>query len=397
MPRPTRRRVRLAASVAAVVLLAGCELEEVAIPRTDPRIALHSVLSASAPTQVVLLERTRTGSVLLLAPPFDLTDPVVSDEGIAESGAVVRLDTPDGQTLVAREDNTVRGDGKGGGIYRFALPGAALTPGGTYRLSVRTNTGTEISAETSVPTGVAATVPEQRVFDRARDTLLVEWPASPGARSYVVRVETPFGPRTFFTDSTRVRLTGELRNVDVNVLPRVFIPGFPQTVTVSAVDSNYYDWYRTNNDALSGTGLINRVRGGIGVFGSLVRLRFQELRVVAPQTDQVAGLFRFVGTPQQQETTPYLSLELYVESRAGRPDQGDALSGRFERRPTFTQPNDPIDGLLGTIRTGRIQLAFLRNWSSTDTVEVFTGEIRGDTISGSYRGFGGFARFVKQR
>ena len=389
--------MRLAASVAAVVLLAGCELEEVAIPRTDPRIALHSVLSASAPTQVVLLERTRTGSVLLLAPPFDLTDPVVSDEGIAESGAVVRLETPDGQTLVAREDNTVRGDGKGAGIYRFALPGAALTRSGTYRLSVRTITGTEISAATSVPTGVAATVPEQRVFDRARDTLLVEWPASPGARSYVVRVETPFGPRTFFTDSTRVRLTGDLRNVDVNVLPRVFIPGFPQTVTVSAVDSNYYDWYRTNNDALSGTGLINRVRGGIGVFGSLVRLRFQELRVVAPQTEQVAGLFRFVGAPEQQATTPYLSLELYVESRAGRPDQGDALSGRFERRPTFSQPNDPIDGLLGTIRNGRIQLAFLRNWSSTDTVEVFTGEIRGDTISGSYRGFGGFVRFVKQR
>ena len=391
----TRWHTRLVALLP--LLLAGCEIEEVSIPRTDPRIALHSVLSASAPTQVVLLERTRSGSVLLLAPPFDLTDPVVSDEGIAESNAVVRLTTPDGQTLVAREDNTVRGDGKGAGIYRFALPGDALSRTGTYRLSVRTITGTEISAETSVPTGVADTVAEQRVFDRALDTLLIEWPASPGARSYVVRIETPFGPRTFFTDSTRVRLTGELRNVDVNVLPRVFIPGFPQAVTVSAVDSNYYDWYRTNNDALSGTGLVNRVRGGIGVFGSLVRLRFQELRVIAPQTEPVAGLFRFVGTPEQQGTTPYLSLELYVESRAGRADKGDALSGRFERRPTFTLPNDPIDGLLGTIRNGRIELAFLRNWSSTDTVEVFTGEIRGDTISGSYRGFGGFARFVKQR
>ena len=381
---------------AALLVLAGCELEEVEIPRTDPRIALHSVLSASAPTQVVMLERTRTGSVFLIGPPFDLTDPVVSDEGIAESGAVVRLTTPDGQTLVAREDNTTRGDGKGAGIYRFALPGEALSRAGTYRLAVRTVGGTEISAETSVPAGVPALVAEQRLFNRARDTLIVEWPASPGARSYVVRIETPFGPRTFFTDSTRVRLTGELRNVDVNVLPRVFIPGFPQMVTVSAVDSNYYDWYRTNNDALSGTGVINRVRGGIGVFGSLVRLRFQELRVVAPQTEQAAGLFRFAGTPAERETTPYLSLELYVESRSGRSDQGDALSGRFERRPTFTLPNDPIDGLLGTVRNGSVKLAFLRNWSSTDTVEVLTGEIRGDTIIGSYRGFGGIARFVKQ-
>ena len=138
------------------------------------------------------------------------------------------------------------------------------------------------------------------------------------------------------------------------------------------------------------------MRGGIGVFGSLVRLRFQELRVVAPQTEQAAGLFRFAGTPAERETTPYLSLELYVESRSGRSDQGDALSGRFERRPTFTLPNDPIDGLLGTVRNGSVKLAFLRNWSSTDTVEVLTGEIRGDTIIGSYRGFGGIARFVKQ-
>ena len=383
--------------LAPLVLLAACELEEVSIPRTEPRIALHSVLSATAPTQVVLLERTRTGSVFLIAPPFDLTDPVVSDEGIAESGATVRLTTPDGQTLFGIEDNLTRGDRKGAGIYRFALPGNTLTRGGTYRLSVRTISGTEISGETAVPDGVAAAVPEQRVFDRARDTVVVEWPASPGARSYFVRIESPFGPRSFFTDSTRIRLTGELRNVDVNVLPRVFIPGFPQAVTVSAVDSNYYDWYRTNNDALSGTGLISRVQGAIGLFGSLVRLRFQEFRVVAPQTEQAAGLFRFDGSPEQRATTPYLSLELYVESRSGRSDQADALSGRFERRPTFTQPNDPIDGLLGTVDNGRVKLSFLRNWSATDTVEVFTGEIRGDTISGSYRGFGGFVRFVKQR
>ena len=74
---------------------------------------MHAVLSPSAATQVVLLERTRNGSVFIIAPPFDLADPVVSDEGIAETGALVLLLTPAGDTLVAREDNTVRGDGKG--------------------------------------------------------------------------------------------------------------------------------------------------------------------------------------------------------------------------------------------------------------------------------------------
>jgi hypothetical protein len=174
-----------------------------------------------------------------------------------------------------------------------------------------------------------------RAFDRARDTVTLEWPASAGARSYLVRIETPYGPRTFFTADTRVRLTGDLRNADVDELPRVFIPGFPQVVTVSAVDSNFYDWYRTHNDALSGTGLVSRVRGGIGVFGSLVRLRDQEMRVTAPQTEPFAGTFRYVGPPSEALGTPYLTLELYLESRAARTDQPDAISGRFEKRPSF--------------------------------------------------------------
>jgi len=378
-------------------MLSGCEIEKVGIPRTESLVSLHGVLSASALTQVVLLERTRNGSVQMFAPPFDLADPIVSDEGVAESRAIVRLTTPDGQTLTAVEDNITRPDRKGEGIYRFALPGSALVAGGNYQLSVQTVGGQVLTAETSVPAGNAAVGPEQKAFDRSRDTAVFEWPRSAGAASYVVRIETPFGPRWFFTDSTRIRLPGGLRNVDVTVLPHVFIPGFPQAVTVSAVDSNYYDWYRTNNDALSGSGLVSRVRGGIGVFGSLVRLRYVEYEVVAPQAEAIAGTFQFVGSQLERETTPYLALHLYVESPSSRSDQGDALSGRFERRPTFSQPNEPIDGLLGTVKQGRVELSFLRNWSSTDTVEVFKGELRGDTLVGSYRGFGGIAHFVKKR
>ena len=384
-------------SVALLAAVAACEVEKVGIPQTESRVALHSVLSASAATQVVLLERTRNGSVRMFTPPFDLEDPIGTDDGVAESRAIVRLTTPDGRTLTGIEDNLVRDDRKGDGIYRFALPGSALTAGGAYRLSVQTTKNEMLDAETSVPAGAAAVAAQERPFDRSRDTLVLEWPASPGARSYYVRMETPFGPRWFFTDSTRVKLPGGLRNVDLKVLPHVFIPGFLQAVTVSAVDSNYYDWYRSHNDALSGTGLINRVRGGFGVFGSLVRLRFVSLEVTAPQTEAIAGNFNFVGTDTARRTTPYLALHLFVESPSLRSDQGDALSGRFERRPTFTPPNEPIDGLLGTVRKGKVELAFLRNWSASDTVEVFRGEIRGDTIVGTYRGFGGIATFVRQR
>jgi len=378
------------------LFLAACEIEQIEIPRPDSHVAMHAVLSASAPSQVVLLERTRNGSIYVLAPPFDLEDPVVTDEGIAETRATISMTTPDGQTLFAREDAANNVSGKGGGIYRFLVPGNSLQRGGTYRLSVLTTKGEALSAETSVPEGAAAAVAEQIVFDRAGDAVTVEWPAATGARSYFVRFETPFGPRSFFTDSTHVRLSGDLRNIEVAGLPRVFFPGFQQVVTVSAVDSNYYDWFRTHNNALTGTGLINRVSGGFGVFGSLVRLRFQDIHVVAPQTEPVTGTFEFVGTALQRSVARYTGLELYVESRAARADQEDALSGRSQRQLNFGEVVCSVCGVLGSARGSHIEIALLDSWYARDTADVFTGEIHGDTIVGSFRGLGGPVRFARK-
>jgi hypothetical protein len=378
-----------------LLVLGSCEIEEVAIPSTQARVAVHSVLSASATSQVVLLERTRSGTVAINALGFEVIDPVQSDEGIPERNALVSLTTPSGQTLVAHEDVVVRGDSKGWGVYRFALAGSGLERGGVYQLWVQTTENENVIAETTVPAGEAAMVAAAGVFDRVRDTLALEWTAVDGARAYLVRVETPFGPRSFFTDATRVRLTGELRNIDVDALPHVFIPGFPQAVTVSAVDSNYYDWFRSHNNTISGEGLINRVRGGIGVFGSLVRLRFEDLHVVAPQPEPEAGTFQFVGTPAEESSTRYLGLELYVESRAARPDQAHALSGRYHKRPILGQAGCLTCGLVGTARDGRIELAFLTDWYARDTTERFEGEIRGDTIVGRFQA-SGVGRFVRR-
>ena len=379
---------------ALLVVLAACELEKVGIPRTDAVVALHAVLSASAATQVVLLERTRNGSIAISAPAFEVIDPVLSDEGIAETNATVMLTTPGGQTLVAREDVVGRGDGKGRGVYRFTLSGTDLERGGTYRLSVRTTRNENLVAETSVPAGDAALTAALDTFDRARDTLMLSWPAAAGARAYFVRIETPFGPRSFFTDDTHVRLTGELRNADEDALPRVFIPGFPQAVTVSAVDSNFFDWFRAHSNTLSGEGLINRVRGGIGVFGSLVRLRFEDLHVVAPQPEPEAGTFRFIGTPAEEASTRYLGFDLYIESPAARSDQAHALSGRYRKRPVLGEAGCLTCGLLGNARDGRIELAFLTDWYARDTTDLFQGEFRGDTIVGRFR-VSGAGRFVR--
>jgi hypothetical protein len=360
-------------------------------------LAMHGVLSASASTQVVLLERTRTGRVDPVAPPFDAEDPIGSDEGIAESGATMTLIAPDGTTLNAAEDNTTRVDGKGQGVYRFALPGSALARNATYRLVVHSRAGEELSAETSVPDGIAATSATFITIDRTRDTLELTWPASPTARSYFVRIETPYGPRSFFTESTHVRLPGTLRNVDVPELPHVFFPGFIQAVTVSAVDSNYYDWFRTHDDEISGQGLINRVTGGLGVFGSLVRLGFDSVTITAPQTSPVEGNFQFYGTAEEALGTRFISFDLYVESPSARSDQADAISGSYRPRPRIGYVGCPICGVLGTAQNGRVELAFLKDFSGPDTLDVFDATFYGDTLIGVFRFGGGPFRYVRQR
>ena len=381
-------------ALALLALLGACKIEEVEIPRTSSRVAVHAVLSATAPNQVMLLERTRNGSVTIVGTPFELEDPFVNDPGIAEPGASAILVAPDDQAFVGSEDLTP--GGTGAGVYRFPIPGALLMRRGTYRLTVVTTSGERLTAETSVPDGAPAEFADERTFDRATDALSLAWPKAAGARSYLVRIETPFGPRAFFTADTSVRLTGDLRNVDVSSLPHVFIPGFPQAVTVSAVDSNFYDWYRTHNGELSGAGLINRVQGGLGVLGAVVRLRFEALTVVAPQGEPVAGTFVFSGTPEEQASAPYSSVSIYVESRAARADQADALSGRYARALRLGDVGCPVCGLLGTARNGHVELAFLRDWFAGDTAEYLTGELRGDTIVGRYRDHAGVARFVRQ-
>ena len=170
-----------------------------------------------------------------------------------------------------------------------------------------------------------------------------------------------------------------------------------QAVTVSAVDSNFYDWYRTHNDVLSGEGLINRVSGGLGVFGSLVRLRFDSVQVTAPQTRSIEGNFQFVGTSAEALGTRYLSFDIFLESPAARGDQSDALSGRYRPRPRIDYNGCPICGLLGAAHNGQVELALLKDWSGADTVEVFDGALHGDTLIGSFRQGGGPFRFVRQQ
>src|SRR5205085_8083478 len=141
------------------------------------------------------------------------------------------------------------------GRYLLRLPtesaGSRVTlrPGARYELRVVTPEGDVVTGTTVIPSAVPF-VPGSRLdaFNRDRDSLRLNWSDVPGARSFLLRAESPFGPFLLFTDSNTVTVHGDLRNYFAASLEHVFIPGFRQRVSFAAVDTNYFDYYRTRND-----------------------------------------------------------------------------------------------------------------------------------------------------
>src|SRR5262249_32669085 len=162
-----------------------------------------------------------------------------------------------GKTIRGIEDATTSASHQGLGVYRVQIPGPSLVLGGLYRLHVRTAQGEELTASTRIPKpAVRSTGALNRVFNVDHDISNPQWQAVAGASSYFVRVETPFSPFLAFTDSTRFQFNGQLRNLFSSDLRHVFLPGFQQEILIAAVDSNFYDYYRTGNDPFTGSGII---------------------------------------------------------------------------------------------------------------------------------------------
>jgi hypothetical protein len=376
----------------ATTLVASCELGTVIVPRTAPAIVVHSVLNPSATTQVVLVERSLSGAITIPDTSFDPSDPIVTAGGVPVSGALVELIDSTGKTVRGIEDKLASTTGRGAGVYRIALGSGSLRLGMRYQLHIHSVEGEDVTAFTRVPAPeFTSTGGFTRTFNRDRDTLNVQWNRTPKTRTYAVRVESPFGPFFLFTDSTRFRMTGDVRNLFAGDLQRVLIPGFRQDMLVAAVDSNFYDYYRTNNDPFTGAGIISRVNGGLGLFGALVGLNSGTLTVVADQTEPVEARFRLASVGVGSAAPPANQITLYVESKPTRDGLPAALSGRY----VTPNPNARGDGIIGQQLGSTITLALLANQLAGDTVDVFTGELHGDTLTGSYRKNGGTSVFVR--
>jgi len=221
---------------------------------------IHAVLDAGARDQYVVVQTT-TGAL---------------NQQKEVAAADVVITTPDGRALRADEvrDSLVYTTMRFitpqvGTVYRISLDkyGVALVAGGTYSLRVRLPDGREVTGHTTMPpTSQSPPINSSITFDRARDTLRLAWPASAGARVYEVFIASSRSAFTAFAD-TSIALPGTAQTSSGAF---AFIPGTTSQLVVSAVDDNYYDYYRRGSDPFSGGGIESHLVGGIGVFGSIV-------------------------------------------------------------------------------------------------------------------------------
>jgi hypothetical protein len=345
----------------------------------------------------VLVERTLSGEIgVPLALPFLSSDPITTDYGVPERDAVTSITAPDGSVYDGHEVSGCHGyppppgfpkcDGSGAGVYKFYLKGAAIVPQGKYLLRVTTKAGEIITAETTFPEATLAPPPTVTTFNRTTDTLELSWPDPSTGAAYQVRIENPNIGWSSFTDSTRVHLNGGLRNPDDPKLGRVFLPGFQQSLSVTAIDANLFDYYRTLNNSFVGYGTISRVKGAMGVFGSAVMIQQRTVRVTANQTLPIEGIWDAVdaGLGYVYYTQ---HLNLYVESAASKKGQADAITGNFYNTTPVSAAT-----LVGTQLDGKLDLTL----GSGFTGERVVLEVRGDTLIGSYSR-GAPAKFIRHR
>ena len=394
MPRPRQGgTLGVLSGLMGLALLPACTFDQQSVGVPASQIVVQAVLDLGRCQQKVLVERTLSGAIdVSQESRYDLNDPVRSGGGDPVSGATVSVTRSDGRQLIGAEAAQQAG-GFGAGLYLLTEARCTSSPviigGGQYTLLVKTPDGHVVTGTTRMP-DAPAVLPTSRLvlFDRDRDTLRLGWTPARVARTYGLRVDTPHGPFVLFSDSTHYTLAGGLRNFVAANLERVFIPGFQQNVLVFASDTNYFDYYRSRNDPFTGSGIINRLNGGIGLFGSVAVIDDRRLDVTQGARDpSIEGEYA-LREGGAAASTLATQLRLYVES----PGQPASLSGWY----TSPSIGGAHEGFIGTRSGARVTLRFLVNQSAADAVETFTAEQRGDSLVGSLASGSGRVVFVRR-
>jgi hypothetical protein len=266
--------------------LFACELTEVTIPEGEPIVVVHAVLSARRSDQFVVVERSLTGGATGSAPTSIPPD----EPRLPIGGATVTL-AHEGPSACAGRTDTLRQTAAGSGIYRTSF--CPLEPEDVVRLRVATPEGEVVTGSTTIPGARAVSVrlatdsarSEGQVLqlDRQRDTIRIGVDAIL-ARALQVEVRWREEPDSLVfylpTDTLGVAIPADLFNPFAGDSGKpVFEVGREYALGVAVTDSNYYDFVRSRSDPFTGRGFLNRLDGGIGVFGSVATYRYY-LRVV---------------------------------------------------------------------------------------------------------------------
>lgn len=368
-----------------LAILAACDLGSTTIPRPDPQIVVHAVLNPSLSEQVVLLEESLTGKPAPTASFFNPNNPIATGGGIAIAGATVRLEDETGAVFTGAER---RFGSAPTGIY--VVPFTAQ-PGMRYRLTVEA-LGKTVTASTVVPRATPAGTAPVVPFNRDRDTARVSIPEVESARGYFLRIDAPVAAFSVVTTDRDISITGDTRNLLTENLLRVFFPGFEQTLTVAAADTNLYDYYRSGNDPFSGVGLITHVQGGLGVFGSIVVIERRVLDVTQDSSGHPIEAM-FTRRDPAPDDVPR-ALHFYRESAAETPDSQDRLSGYYISGPADAPVRGPF--LVTILLGGSFNIQMFKPGTTTQNAGAFVAyPVPPDTVKAYIEGVRGVVNFVR--
>ena len=287
-------------TLAATLLLPGCELQEVAIADAEPFVVVESYLSAGLPALVAL--HASVGAEELLAP-----DAVVELSADDTTLLLERVDIDRCLSVTYEYDPT---DFPGGlACYAETRPDTIgpepwlIDAGVRYRLDVTLPDGSTLSGVTRVPQPVAFALDDDEAPDGCflppwTQAELV-WNAAEGAAAYILDlhvfglkdalaaegidadIDDPFTLRgvSIGQADTSLVLPAQIGvfdrfDIDADVslaLQRGLPPGTRFTIVLVAVDRNYVDWVRGGDFNPSGPLRTPSLfgDGGTGVFGSM--------------------------------------------------------------------------------------------------------------------------------
>ena len=227
-------------------------------------------LDSTAAAQYIVVERSLIGTIDV--PDQDsMRAPPRPPLPISNARVVVTRD--DGDSVVFAEiPDTL-------GVYQLdsAVARPFFQAGRVYSLRVAAPDGRVATGRMRMPSPpVVSGVPaDGATFNRDRDTLHVSWSGGGATKGVFVQVRPRDVERRltlfFFTDSVNFRMAGDigLPFTSEDHPPSVWIAGTRQTFTVSAVDSNMFDFTRSGNEPFTGSGFINTMTGALGVFGGV--------------------------------------------------------------------------------------------------------------------------------